>query len=267
MGRKANDSGRTPVVFRMRDGWTDRPIDLPCGKCLGCLADKARAWSVRCYHESLQHLQNSFVTLTYDDEHCPDRVLKSDLQLFFKRLRAAGVKFRYFACGEYGGRFGRPHYHVLFFGQDFLEGSQRLGSQGEYYTSPLLDETWGNGHVTVAPCEPASVFYVAGYSLKNLGDPEVFQLQSRRPYIGHGWLEKYWDDIARNGFITIEGRKFPIPPAYLARKELGFEFEELKETRRAHVAAASPDEAVKKRLAVPGKEANLMARLNLKRAS
>lgn len=261
MGRKANDSGKYPVVFSLHDGWSDRPVSLPCGKCLGCLADKARAWSVRCYHESTQHDQNCFVTLTYNDEHCPDQVNKKDLQDLFKRLRNEGLRFRYFACGEYGGRFGRPHYHVLFFGQDFLGHSRKLGLEGEYYTNPLLDEVWGKGHVTIAPCEPGSVFYVAGYSLKNIGVGDAFALQSRRPYIGAGWLQKYHDDIVRNGFVVIEGKRVPIPPAYLKRPELSLEMEPLIESRREFVRTASPDEAVRRRECARAKELNLAARI------
>lgn len=266
MGQRANDSGRYPVVFRLRDGWIDKPIDLPCGKCIGCLQDKARSWAIRCYHESTQHRRNAFVTLTYRDENCPDQVSKPDLQLFFKRLRARGVKFRYFACGEYGGMFGRPHYHCLFFGQDFREGSQALGIAGEYYTSKFLDDTWSNGHVTVAPCEPGSVFYTAGYQLKNLDQPTAFHLGSRRPYIGAGWLSRYHDDIARLGFVTIEGKKFPIPASYLKRPEFAAEFEELVESRRAHIEGLSPGERWDRRSALRSREKNLARKTTFKKA-
>lgn len=174
-----------------------------------------------------------------------------------------GFKFRYFANGEYGGKFGRPHYHVLFFGQDFLEGSYKVGLDGKYYESPLLNEVWGNGNVTLAPLEPAAAFYVAGYSLKNLGHPDVFNLQSRKPFIGAGWLDKYYDDLVRNGFVTIDGRKFPIPLAYLRRPERAIDFEALVDSRREHIRTASPDEAARRRASHRGKEANLLGRINL----
>jgi len=173
------------------------------------------------------------------------------------------MKFRYFANGEYGGKFGRPHYHILFFGQDWLERSQKLGTEGAYYTNRFLTEVWGNGHVTIAPLDPPAAFYVAGYSLKNTGSPDVFNLQSKRPYIGHGWLEKYHDDIARNGFVTIEGRKFPIPTTYLKRREHASAFEPLLDKRAEHFRTASPDEAANRRDALRAREANLQARVNL----
>ena len=46
---------------------------------------------------------------------------KTDLQLFFKRLRyyvskqCPSEKVRYFAVGEYGPVHFRPHYHILLF--------------------------------------------------------------------------------------------------------------------------------------------------------
>lgn len=55
----------------------------------------------------------SFVTLTYDNDSLPgdSGLHKEDFQRFMKRLRKySGYDLKYFACGEYGGRFKRPHY-------------------------------------------------------------------------------------------------------------------------------------------------------------
>jgi hypothetical protein len=242
----------------MRDGWIDRAVDLPCGKCPGCLADRATAWSVRCYHESTLHERSSFVTLTYRDP-APPRLEKADVQRFFKRLRFKGYRFRYFAAGEYGSITRRPHYHVLFFGHDWLEGSERA-FDSRYYSHAHLDEAWGRGIVQVARCEPASIFYVCGYQLKELGESDAFHLASRRPYIGHGWLAAYWDDIARNGFVTIDGVKRPVPRSYLDRPEFRFEFEDLKAHRRMVVEDRTPEQLVAVRDAARSREANLLAR-------
>jgi len=183
------------------------------------------------------HKQNSFVTLTYSDP-APPQLVKEDLQLFFKRLRAEGLKFRYFAAGEYGSKTKRPHYHVLFFGQDFRDGSYSLGmgdkSDNGYYGQPALSNTWGLGHVTIARCEPASVFYVAGYALKSLDDPDAFQIMSRRPAIGASWCEAYHNEAIANGFVTIDGRKHPVPKAYFRRKP--HEFATLVDRQRLHAA-------------------------------
>lgn len=254
-----NDSGRHSVTFSLHSGYQDRPIDIPCGKCIGCLRDKATGWAIRCYHESIQHLRNSFVTLTYDEQHCPSAVSKRELQLLFKRMRKGGMKFRYFGAGELGSRTRRPHYHVLFFGEDFLSDAVPFGANGEYYTSEKLSSYWGLGMAMCAPCEPASCFYTASYALKNLDDPDAFHISSRKPYLGHGWLSRYYDDISRNGFITIEGRKVAVPKSYLLRPEFALEFDQLKEKRKAYVNEMTPDQIVKRREAARGKETNMRA--------
>lgn len=96
-----------------------KPISLPCGKCIGCRLEHSRKWAVRCVLEASCHAQNCFVTLTYADEHLPPdgSLCKRDLTLFLKRLRKSrpGQKIRYFACGEYGERLRRPHYHLILF--------------------------------------------------------------------------------------------------------------------------------------------------------
>lgn len=255
MAAKPNDSGRFPVVFSLHAGDRDRPISLPCGKCVGCVQDKAEAWSVRCYHESLQHEQNCFATLTYADP-CPEKLSKPDLQKFFKRLRKQAVRFRYFACGEYGERTHRPHYHVLFFGQDFLGGAEHIG---KYYVNLMLSEAWGHGHVTLAPAEPESIFYVCGYSLKNLGDPDCFHMVSKRPYIGAAWLRSHSDDLVRNGFSTIEGVKHAVPMPYLRRAEPELEMEALRDRRQEKVRTAPPEDAWRRRSGYRSREINLMA--------
>ena len=49
-----------------------RRLSLPCGRCVGCRLERSRQWAVRCMHEASMHMFNSFVTLTYDDDHLPE---------------------------------------------------------------------------------------------------------------------------------------------------------------------------------------------------
>ena len=113
-------------------GATDRVI-VPCGKCPECLANKRSQWSFRLSQELKYTEFNSFfITLTYDDLHLPFAIpeigsnmvgsptlVKSDLQLFFKRLRKKlATNIRYYAVGEYGSRTSRPHYHAIVFNID-----------------------------------------------------------------------------------------------------------------------------------------------------
>lgn len=66
-----------------------RPINLPCGQCIGCRIDRSRAWAMRCVHQASMYPDNCFVTLTYAPEYLPynGSLVHRDFQLFMKRLR------------------------------------------------------------------------------------------------------------------------------------------------------------------------------------
>lgn len=105
---------------------------VPCGHCWQCQMAKQSEYAIRSYYE-WQHSKSvgSFAywdTLTYNDGHLPNVFgvpcfRRKDIQDFMKRLRydlddkfkLSKDAFRYLAIGEYGGKNGRPHYHVIFF--------------------------------------------------------------------------------------------------------------------------------------------------------
>lgn len=209
------------------------PLQVPCGKCIGCASDKARVWAIRMHHEASLHKQNCFITLTY--KTAPTHINKRDLQLFFKRLRRL-CRLRYFACGEYGTITRRPHYHAVVFGQDFLGHAYQINDQ--LYGNPFVDKTWGHGLVSIGRITMASCAYVAGYCTKKAGDPDTFNLMSRRPGIGHKWLDKYKNDIVRTGNVVIEGREYPVPPRYLQWEES--EFTAIKQERQRYFQNLTP---------------------------
>ena len=80
-------------------------IEIPCGQCIECRLQYARDWANRCMLEAQYHDENWFLTLTYDDDHLPDRhelvncdtgeivpspivsLNKDELSSFMKRLR------------------------------------------------------------------------------------------------------------------------------------------------------------------------------------
>lgn len=205
-------------------------MSVPCGSCPSCLSGKALQWAIRCHHEASQHKRNCFITLTYDDDHLPPdgKISKRELQLFWKRLRKKSPPVRYFACGEYGGQTHRPHYHALVFGADFLGGSEPVTD--ELYTHPVLVDSWGQGHVSVAELNMSTCCYVAGYATKKLGDPDTFCLMSRG--LGHDWFDTYEDDIRRTGNVVIEGRAYPVPERYFDWSDMT----DLKDYRKAMAA-------------------------------
>lgn len=209
------ESGRLGVTLRRAAGQVDRPIDLPCGKCIGCKLDWARHWAVRCWHEAQMHCDSCFVTLTYDDAHLPadGSLNKRDLQLWIKRLRdkIAPVKVRYFAAGEYGEQGLRPHYHVLLFGWRPQDG-ESVGK--DLYRSALLESSWEFGFSSFGAVSEASAAYVARYTAKKsrIADEMIrevdmytgeiakllapeFVVMSRRPGLGRAWVETYKQEI------------------------------------------------------------------------
>lgn len=185
--------------FKPHDG-----LPFPCGQCLACRINKRRAWTLRLLLEFFQHEKASFITLTYTDENLPlsldghSVLCKRDLQLFFKRLRKKfGEGIRYYACGEYGPKTKRPHYHCIIFGvapdeldEDwFYFGGKSGPFKPNYCRSTPLYETWQLGIVHIGEVNQHSIQYCAGYVTKKItrksdGLTPEFQLMSRRPGLG-----------------------------------------------------------------------------------
>lgn len=159
-------------------------ILVPCGQCFGCRHNARRVWVLRMLLEATDHPDRAFVTLTYDNDHLPpgNTLVPRDLTLWLKRLRKAYAPktLRYFACGEYGSRTGRAHYHAILFGIDVQTATE------------LVAKTWTAGMTLVLPADMEALAYVAGYvtkKLKKRRDPEEgqhpeFIRTSRRPGLG-----------------------------------------------------------------------------------
>jgi len=204
------------VSLRRPESDDREAVDMPCGGCLGCRMDRARSWAIRCSLELQDHEKACWITLTYSDENLPAyrSVRRNHLSGYIKRLRArlSPEKVRFFGCGEYGERGGRPHYHAILYGVNGEEVSIR--------------KAWDVGHVGVHKLTPAAIKYVAGYCAKKEGwhgqfqevlDKETgelygreapFVLMSRNPGIG-GSARKFWRSWSR--FAVLDGTKYPVP--------------------------------------------------------
>jgi len=264
------ETGKRSLTFNQKfayngsDPTIPRVLAVPCGKCHGCRADQSLMWSIRGYHESQDHTQNSFLTLTYDDEHLPadGKISVVHVQKFIKAIRRDGTKLRYIACGEYGSQTCRPHYHAIIFGKDWLENSTMITEQ--LYTNPTLTAIWGKGIISIAPVTMASICYVCGYVNKKIDDTDTFSLMSRRPGIGHNWLDKYSDDIVRTGVVSIEGRTYQIPKRYLTWEE--DLFSDLKKERAAYARSKNnPSQSLKNFNDQYGREKNLKSKAAAKK--
>lgn len=218
----------SPDSFVLKPEFQDKFIVAPCGVCDACFAMRAREWAARCVFEAQTHFVNSFVTLTYDDSHLPaDYGLhKRDLQLFWKRLRKnTGLRVRYFACGEYGELYSRPHYHAIIFGykpNDLILHSVRSGNN--LYVSPELSSIWQQGFVSIGDVTFESCSYVAGYIMKKQFKRENYQgreppfvCMSRRPGIAYEWYQRYKNDVFPNDFVVVRDGIKLRPPRFFEK--------------------------------------------------
>lgn len=177
-------------------------FQLPCGKCLSCRLENARQTAVRCMHEASLHENNSFITLTYSDEHLKsERLQYEDWQKFAKKLRQHRfdqllerifprlpqcdqrklwngltkarreelydpIRISTLQTGEYGDRTKRPHFHAIIFNwRPEDQTFHRTSDRGDrIFKSATLDQLWGKNDPDARPCEIGDVtFESAGY--------------------------------------------------------------------------------------------------------
>lgn len=222
---------------------------VPCGKCMNCRINKKRLWTGRIVLEArYSKLPSTFLTLTYNDEHEPERhsLNPLDLKGFLNRLRGrknvvVNTGCRYFAVGEYGDTSWRPHYHLALFGMppDF---------EREFESCWIRDGK-PMGFIKAGELTPASAGYIAGYCTKKMtsyDDPRLIDLglipefnrMSRFPPLGAAGMEVILDNfhtltgaraIAEHGDVPtgfrLDGKEYPIGSywrAYL-REQLGID--------------------------------------------
>lgn len=228
-----NPSGKRAIVFKRPSASFAKPIDLPCGNCIGCRLERSRQWALRCLYESEQHEKNVFLTLTYQDDKLPPggTLVLEHFQDFMKRLRFRyGEGIRFFHCGEYGEKLGRPHYHALIFNLDFPDKVLHSENRGnKIYKSQALDEIWGHGYAWIGSVTFESAAYVARYVMKKItgekaaehygGKKPEYITMSRRPGIGAGWWDKYKSDVYPSDFLVYKGKKMKPPKFFDGRLE------------------------------------------------
>lgn len=127
----------------------NRSILLPCGRCFHCMESKINEWVTRMYAHAEDFKNVYFVTLTYRTisnaklevnkllleklkqaiwhndsynstnhfSYSPCLLVKKHYQDFLKRLRKyTGISdLTYVLSGEYGSKYGRPHFHLVLF--------------------------------------------------------------------------------------------------------------------------------------------------------
>lgn len=214
-----------------------------------------------------------FITLTYANKHLPElgTLVTRDWQDFARRARKEIGKFRYYHCGEYGDKYGRPHYHACTFGLDLndlkLSGKTKSGENA--YESETLERVWGKGKTQVGELTFQSAAYTARYVMKKVNgekkkqghyqvvDEETGELKgerkpeyttmSRRPGIGKEWIEKYETDVYPRDEVIMNGKRMRPPKFYDSHYELQNPegHEKLKQERikagKKHTAEQTPE--------------------------
>jgi len=263
---EVNEKGSRPIAWKAPAGSVRQVV--PCGKCVGCKLQYAKNWAIRCIHESQMHERNSFITLTFDDDHLPaDGSLDYGyFQDFMKRLRlSVDHPIRFFHAGEYGGKLQRPHHHALLFGHDFDDKIVKTVRNGnKFYESPSLGALWPMGFHSIGDVNYATASYVARYCVKKVNGeaadehyvnrktgvllkPE-FTTMSRRPGIGATWFKKFKSDVFPSDEVVMSGRPCRPPRYYdnLLDKEDPDLLESLKLKRAAKVSySESTDERLR----------------------
>lgn len=194
---------------------------VPCGKCGNCMKRKLQDWAIRCQIEARNSLSSYFITLTYQETD--GKLSKDDLQRYFKRLRKHGYEFTYFALGDYGDTFGRPHYHVLLFNKASFDSTSLadIWQSGQYKNGNVP------GFVRCDKISHGRIRYVVSYGLlakldwdKTDDRVKPFFLMSKRPAIGKGYLSpaivKYHQ--SNKAFYYMDGGYRKVLPRYLRDK-------------------------------------------------
>ena len=265
-----------PARIKQKDGSYKFYGYVSCGSCLSCKIQKSSEWAMRLTHEYSIRKKGVFLTLTYNEEHLPEdkSLCKKHLQDFHKRLRQQLIyhlvndlrnesqyyglsdtelreiaskklsgQLKYFACGEYGDKNGRPHYHDIILGfsrydKDFVNAVKKSWQFCDW-NKLKFDDVFGT--VNYDSCR-----YVADYSFSKKSKKELvrdgylqefvtvddfgnkiktyciikqppFQLISQG--IGLSFINHYKDELLSKDKITVHGAERNLPRYY--REKLG----------------------------------------------
>lgn len=183
------------------------PIMLPtgvftaCRECLRCKDKVVNDWVGRCTAEARTATKTVCMTLTYGPDEQGNKVYKNtellvlrDLQLFFKSIRNAGHKVRYFAVGEYGKEKGRAHWHVILFFKSKPPKFPHPDKDGRIWI-----KHWRHGHINLDTMVNTlkAVRYAAKYLQKE--ESQIKMTYSTNPALGAEYFASLAIDFAKQG--------------------------------------------------------------------
>lgn len=224
-----------------------------------CRIRRTSEWAYRILLESYYWEHTSFYTFTYDNEHVPiqheGRIFRDsenrpsywqkqgapmtlhpkDMTDFWKKLRKKlkekKRQIKYYYCGEYGERDGRPHYHAIIFGVR------------PKYEEQAMADTWGMGAVEGRTFNRERGQYTAGYIQKKLYGDKAAIIQSicdekgsrtgaieakgiQAPFsrmskgIGLNFALEQKERIEKELNITVNGKNIGLPRYFIKKLDL-----------------------------------------------
>jgi hypothetical protein len=213
---------------------------VPCGKCHQCLGRRSGDWAFRLEQEQKRSDTSCFLTLTYETTPLSPNGIqtlhKKEFPQFIKRLRAQiqyatkysrkSASIKYYAVGEYGTAYQRPHYHAIIFNlpQQFLDSSEDL------------HRLWGLGHIQIDPCNGATIRYVTNYitttdkPLIENGDDRIPQFSTMSKNMGANYLTEAMKHHHRSkliNYITKPNGQIQALPRYYKDKLFDDEMKEI----------------------------------------
>ena len=218
-------------------------FNVPCRQCMCCRLKKVQSLRMMSdlylYDRYMNGQGASFVTLTYSDNFLPVNdsgvitLRKSDFQKFNKRFRInllrnnLSIPYKFIACGEYGGKLSRPHYHIIMLG----------------ISKPVADTfvplSWNhieNGISDIGSLARGGLNYVLKYCTKTSLGKDVKKLYDdngiERPFICHSksletdYFEKHLQEIEDNNFsLHHKGKLVTIPNYYRKKYDIHNQFD------------------------------------------
>lgn len=192
----------SPILTKARSNLT---YQVRCGQCLECRIAKKDDFSLRCRLEGTSAITSSFWTLTYSEDSLPENMpqIRKHVRTFFNSLRRSEKRggnpnmIRFFGCSEFGGKFGRPHVHLLIW--NLLVNYREAQSYYPGFPRPQIHiPQWLHGHCDVAQFNTATINYVTGYMTDFLNpEQQPLMFSTRRPGIGSFGLYKLGELLAR----------------------------------------------------------------------
>lgn len=215
----------SPILVNNNNG----VVLAACGRCMSCCIAKQSSLQFLAQKE-LQKVYKSglgasFVTLTYSDNYVPyvraaspyQTLQKDDFQKFMKRLRKESdklnIKCKFVACGEYGDKLGRPHYHIALLGLS------------DYLADSIISKTWKYGLSDVGALGVGGLRYVIKYMTKSRSTREIEKFYKdngiQRPFILHSqklgfdWIKANANIIVSNKYTFLDKGKYRLYPKYV----------------------------------------------------